>query len=175
MNTNLLILLASLLLLTLALLSWLAARRLSKKVGIPEGRIIYSDPGTWKKNTRALYDAALGLTGKPDYLIKQNGVIIPAEVKSGYAPRSPYDSHVMQLAAYCLLVETTFGARPPYAILRYRNRTFKLPFTPELEEEVCGLITEIRRCKTRDDIPRSHENPARCGSCGYRQVCDQRL
>ena len=102
-------------------------------------------------------------------------MIIPAEVKSGYAPRNPYDSHVMQLAAYCLLVESTYGDRPPYAILRYRNRTFKLPFTPELEEEVCDLITEIRRCKTREDVPRSHKNPARCASCGYRQVCDQRL
>lgn len=175
MSRNLLILLSGLILFAFAFVFWIIARVFSKRIGIPQGQIIYSDPGTWKKNTKALYDASLGLTGKPDYLIRQGDAIIPAEVKSGYAPRSPYDSHVMQLAAYCLLVETTYGVRPPYAILRYRNRTFKLDFTPELEEDVYEMIERIRRYKTRDNINRSHEHPARCARCGFRQVCDQRL
>ena len=53
----------------------------------------------------------------------------------------------MQLAAYCVLVEREFGERPPYGLLRYRNRTFEIAFTHQLESEVLELISTIRRCK----------------------------
>ncbi len=159
----------------LAVLLFLVARFLARRSGISTGRIIYSDHGSWQKASRPLYDAHIGLTGKPDYLIQRDGRLIPAEVKSSYAPRSPYDSHIMQLAAYCVLVEREFGERPPFGLLRYRNRTFEIPFTHQLESEVLELVSTIRRCKDHDDIPRSHQSKARCARCGYRNVCDQRL
>ena len=121
-------------LVTLALILFTISRRLALKSGIPDGRIIYSDPGVWKKVLKPLYDAGIGLTGRPDYLIKISDQIIPAEVKSSWAPRTPYDSHILQLAAYCMLVQTTYGQRPPYGVLRYKNRTFKVEFTSDLEE-----------------------------------------
>lgn len=162
-------------LLLLALIFFVASRILAQRSGIPPGRIIYTDHGQWRKTVKPLYDAELGLTGKPDYLIQKDGWLIPAEVKSSYAPRSPFDSHIMQLAAYCILVDRNYGERPPYGLLRYRNRTFKIPFTPELEQELLGLIRTIRLCKDRDDLPRSHDHQARCARCGYRNTCDQRL
>ena len=162
-------------LLGLALVLFILSQLLARKSGIPEGRIIASDHDDWRKPSKPLYDASIGLTGKPDYLIKKDGLLIPAEVKSSYAPRTPYDSHIMQLAAYCVLVDRTYGERPPYGLLRYRNRTFKIPFTPELETEVLDVVSKIRLCKTRDDIPRSHDHPGRCARCGYRNSCGQRL
>ena len=114
-----------------------------------------------------------GLTGRPDYLVEENGALIPVEVKSGRAPSIPYDSHVFQLAAYCLLVEETFGKRPPYGLLHYGGkepRTFAIDFTPELENTVRGLIQEIQGISMRKGVDRSHENPARCARCGYRNV-----
>ena len=72
----------------LALILFGISHLLSKKAGIPDGRIIYSDPGVWNKTLKPLYDAGIGLTGRPDYLIKKNRQIIPAEVKSSWAPRS---------------------------------------------------------------------------------------
>ena len=154
---------------------FLAARLLQRKTGIPEGHIIYSDPGVWKKTQKPLYDSTIGLTGKPDYLIKHGNQIIPAEVKSSWAPRSPYDSHLLQLAAYCMLVECTYQQRPPYGILRYRNRTFKIQYTEELEQRVLGLIENIRTQKNQEDVQRSHNQKSRCSGCGYRNSCDQRL
>ncbi len=92
-----------LVLLALALL-W-QARRAQKASGLPGGRVIYTDTRAWgNKVEKPLYDASLGLTGKPDYLVEKNGRIIPVEVKSGRAPQSPYDSHIYQLASYFLLV-----------------------------------------------------------------------
>ena len=162
-------------LVTLALILFTISRRLALKSGIPDGRIIYSDPGVWKKVLKPLYDAGIGLTGRPDYLIKISDRIIPAEVKSTWAPRTPYDSHILQLAAYCMLVQTTYGQRPPYGVLRYKNRTFKVEFTSDLEERLLEVIGVIRTQKSKDDSVRSHDQPNRCARCGYRNSCDQRL
>ena len=95
-----------------------------KEAGLPGGRIIYSDTRGWGKVEKPLFYTALELTGKPDYLVQQNGRIIPVEVKSGRIGDAPYDSHIYQLAAYCLLVQRSLGVRPPNGILHYSNRTF---------------------------------------------------
>jgi len=175
METNTLLIPIVVILISLALILFGISRLLAKRMGIPDGRIIYSDPGIWKKSQKPLYDAGIGLTGRPDYLIKKGDQIIPAEVKSSWAPRSPYDSHILQLAAYCVLVNSTYGQRPPYGLLRYKNRTFKVRFTFELEERLFEIIDIIRMQKNKEDAPRSHNQPNRCARCGYRNSCDQRL
>ena len=175
METKTLILIILGVLVTLALILFTISRRLALKTGIPDGRIIYSDPGVWKKTQKPLYDSNIGLTGRPDYLIKKSDRIIPAEVKSSWAPRTPYDSHILQLAAYCMLVQTTYGQRPPYGVLRYKNRTFKVQFTSDLEERLLEVIGIIRTQKSKDDTARSHDQPNRCARCGFRNSCDQRL
>jgi CRISPR-associated exonuclease Cas4 len=92
-----------------------------------------------------------------------------------WAPRDPYDSHVLQLGAYCLLVESHFGQRPDYGLLRYRNRTFKIPYTELLEMEVLSVIQNIRGKKELEEVDRSHQQPNRCARCGYRDRCDQKI
>lgn len=166
---------AALLLILLALLLYWQSSRQRTEAGLPGGRVIYTDTRAWGKVERPLYDSALGLTGKPDYLVQQEGRIIPVEVKSGRAPLAPHDSHIHQLAAYCLLVERTYGKRPPYGILHYPDRDFAVDFTPELEASLLNLLAEMRRDASRADVYRSHEQAARCARCGFRKVCDQSL
>ena len=153
----------------------LLAMRQRRRSGLPEGRVVYADPGLWGKPERPFYSAALGLTGKPDYILTQHGVTYPVEVKSGWAPPAPYDSHIYQLAAYCLLIEDTTNQPPPYGLLKYRNRTFAIDYTPAMEHAVLEVVDEIRRQKTRGEALRSHQEPRRCARCGYRHTCDQRL
>ena len=50
------------------------------EAGLPGGRIIYSDTRGWGKVEKPLYYSELELTGKPDYLIEQNGKIGRAHV-----------------------------------------------------------------------------------------------
>ena len=159
----------------LALLLLLLSKRQRSEVGLPAGRVIYSDTRAWGKVEEPFYDAMLGLTGKPDYLVEQNGVSIPIEVKSGWAPPEPYEGHIYQLAAYCLLVQHITGKRPPYGLLHYRNRTFAIDFTPELESSLTDLLVEMRLQDKHGEADRSHEEPMRCARCGYRSNCDQRL
>ncbi len=166
---------AALFLFILALvLLWLSSRQ-RKEAGLPGGRIIYTDTRAWGDVEKPLYDSQLGLTGKPDYLVEQNGQIIPVEVKSGKAPDAPYDSHIYQIAAYCLLVQRGMGKRPPYGIIHYSDRDFAVDYTPELESNLLDVLAEMRRDEVRSGVARSHEVPARCHRCGYRDLCDQKL
>lgn len=168
-------------------LFWVSARE-RRVSGLPGGRIVYTDTRGWGKVEKPLYDPDWGLVGKPDYLVEQQDgkVIIPVEVKSSRAPAVPYDSHVFQLAVYCFLVERIYGKRPPYGLLRYRDRTFAIDYTPAMQQELENLLGQIRhsnekfthRSKSisaRQGPPRSHQEAARCARCGYRSECDQRL
>jgi len=153
---------------------WRSGRQ-RREAGLPGGRVIYTDTGGWGAVERPLYYPPLKLTGKPDYLIRQNKVIIPVEVKSGRAPESPYDSHIFQLASYCLLVEKTYGNRPPYGIIHYSDRDFAVDYTPELEFSLMELLADMRRDEIKDDVDRSHEQVPRCVRCGFRNICNQSL
>jgi CRISPR-associated exonuclease Cas4 len=106
--------------LVLLWVSW----HLRRRAGMPVGRVIYSDTRAWRECPEPLYAPSVNLAGKPDYLVQRWKYVLPIEVKSCSAPAGPYPSHVLQLAAYCLLVEETYGLRPPYRMIRYPDRTF---------------------------------------------------
>src|SRR5512138_555781 len=108
-----LLLLSALLVLLALYLFWQAARR-RRSAGLPGGKVIYADTRQWGPVEKPLFDASLGLSGKPDYLVQHGEQVIPVEVKTGRTPTEPRDTHVYQLAAYCLLVESNFKIRPAY-------------------------------------------------------------
>lgn len=164
-----------LILLLIAFLLLIVAGRQRRAAGLPGGRVIYIDTRGWGEVEKPLYDGELGLTGKPDYLVEQGGKLIPVEVKSGRAPEAPYDSHIFQLASYCYLVDKTFGKRPPYGILHYPGRDFAIDYTPELETALLDVIADMRINERRTSVPRSHKQERRCGRCGFREVCDEKL
>jgi CRISPR-associated exonuclease Cas4 len=120
----------------IALVLLLAGSRQQRESGLPAGRVLYSDPKVIGAPEKPLFDADALLTGKPDYLVEEKGALIPVEVKSGWAPPEPYEGHVYQLLAYCRLVEHAEGKRPPYGILRYRNRSFAVDYPRGGEQEL---------------------------------------
>jgi len=166
--------LALFLLLVGAVLLWLA-RRLRARSGLPAGRVVAADVGPWRRLDRPLFSRRHGLTGRPDYVVADGADLIPVEVKSARAPARPYASHILQLAAYCLLVAETSGRRPPYGILRYADRTFQIPYTRELEEQLLEVLEAMRDDLAAGDAPRRHQDPRRCAACGYREVCEEAL
>lgn len=169
------ILYLSLALLLLALFLFWQSSRQRQQAGLPGGRVIYTDTRAWGEVDKPLYDPALGLTGKPDYLVERGGQIIPVEVKSGTAPDAPYDSHIYQLASYCLLVERTLGTRPSHGIIHYNNRDFAIDYTPALETALLDILADMRRDEKRREVNCSHDAPSRCRGCGFQKICDQRL
>lgn len=166
--------LAALLFLIALVLFWQSGRT-RKAAGLPGGRVIYTDTDEWGEVEDPLYDPVTKLTGRPDYLIRQKKFVIPVEVKSGRVPDSPYDSHIYQLAAYCLLVEREFGVRPPYGVIHYGKRTFAVDYTPQMENALLDLMTEMRQAERKKNVDRSHESPPRCRGCGFANTCEQAL
>jgi CRISPR-associated exonuclease Cas4 len=156
------------------LLLWLAQRGRARS-GLPRGRVVYSDTGGWGRVDRPLFSPEFQLTGKPDYLVSDGSDVIPVEVKSGPGPAQPYGSHVLQLAAYCLLVEECYGREAPYGIIKYDDRTFEVDYTPELEERLLGVLEAMRGDLFEGDAPRDHDDARRCRACGYRERCEERL
>jgi CRISPR-associated exonuclease Cas4 len=154
-------------------LLWLSRRR-RERTGLPAGRVIYFDARNLDRPERPLYDARLDLVGRPDYLVRGKQAIVPVEVKSGKSPLEPWSSHVLQLAAYCHLVETSYRQRPGHGILKYADRAYSIDYTEGLENELLDTLAEMRRAGGQAP-DRSHESPARCRGCGYREICDQRL
>ena len=168
------LILIGILTLTGILLLWLSGRQ-RRSAGLPAGRVVYSDHNQWEKLERSLYDPVLNLTGKPDYLIEQGDEIIPVEVKSSSIKNVPYDSHIYQLAAYCLLVSRTYKKKTTYGLLHYPNQDIAVDYTAELERSTISLIREMRSKGSRKNIDRSHQSENRCRRCGYNPICDQAL
>jgi CRISPR-associated exonuclease Cas4 len=166
---------AGLFLLLFAFILFFISGKQRSAAGLPGGRVIYTDTRSWGKLEKPLYDKDHGLTGKPDYLVEQNGRIIPVEVKTGRTPDAPYDSHIFQVAAYCLLVQSTYGKRPPYGIIHYPGRDFAVDYTAELESALINLLADMRVDEQHSEVQRSHEQEQRCRGCGFRDACDQRL
>jgi CRISPR-associated exonuclease Cas4 len=156
---------------------WLLVRAgaVHRQTGLPVGRVTYVDTGAWDRCERPLFSGLHHLTGRPDYLVQSRQGVIPVEVKSGAAPEQPYQAHLMQLAAYCLLVEEQEGRAPPYGILKYDDRAFEVDYSPALRAELLNILADIRQDLRARDVHRSHDEPGRCRGCGYRDRCEQRL
>lgn len=152
------------------------ATLLRRKTGLPLGRVVYSDTGTRRELTDPLYSSDLRLAGKPDYLVEMpDGTIVPMEVKSGRPPEQPHEGHLMQLIAYCALVEDDLGERPPYGLLRYSDRTFAIDYSVELENQLIELLALMRHDLGEGNVGRSHDVPAKCRSCGVGHACIENL
>lgn len=162
-----------LLLLGIALYWWGGVQR--RRAGLPAGEVVYSDTSEWQPVEEPLISRRYGLVGRPDYLVrvreKGRACTIPVEVKSRKRPSAPDQGHVLQLAAYCLLVEERFNLTPPYGLLRYADATLKIPFTESLRLDVIRAADAIRGGRQAADMLRSHHETGRCRRCGYLPAC----
>lgn len=170
--------------LILAIIAIWGSSILLKKKGLPEGKLIYADTHQWQSVVNPLYDSDLGLTGKPDYIIKKGYQIIPVEIKSGGRNSTIPDSHIYQLTAYCYLIQKEYHQRPSYGIIHYTSgnpehsntdHTYAINYTKQLETSLFTAIKLMRSSQYHHETPRSHQSPGRCKRCGYRSNCDQRL
>lgn len=145
------------LLFILGFLLLLLVNKQAKSFGVLTQNRIYSDSET--KGGKVLFSKSLSLLGKPDYLIKEKGMIYPVEVKTGKTPTSPYLNHTMQLMAYCLLVEENFKIRPTGGYLKYPSKEFKIAYTDEAKSALKVLVSEILHHKqSGEELHCDHPN-----------------
>lgn len=93
------------------------------------GDVVYADDGV----AEVLVSEIHGLAGKPDYVRKEGDELIPVKRKSRLLSASgAYESEILQLAAYCLLVEERFGRQVKRGQLLFPNGSLDVAFDEEL-------------------------------------------
>lgn len=121
---------------------------------------------------KTYYSKKYGIMGKPDIVKEIAGEIIPIEVKSTIYKGKIYSSHIMQIAAYCLLIEEETGKRPPYGIIKYKRHQEKIYYTKELQKNLLLQIERIREENPEEnDLPPVCNNQKKCRHCGYNYIC----
>tara|TARA_R100001530_G_C4291971_1_gene148266 strand:- start:233 stop:763 length:531 start_codon:yes stop_codon:yes gene_type:complete len=143
-------------------------KKIKKEYQIQEGKIHYTD---LDKPTKALFSYKTGLVGKPDYIVKQGQTHIPVEIKKGNH-NNPFKSHIMQLIAYCYLVEEKYKTKVPYGVLIYEDYQTKIPYT-ETEKKELLEVMEIMR--TQKEFSRNHNSINKCRICGFGSICNDNL
>lgn len=146
-----------------------------RATGLPPGRVVYSDAdGT----ARPLVARSYPLSGKPDYVVlTPDGSRVPVEVKSGRVGRAPRHEDVLQLTTYLLILEDLYGLPPRYGLLHYANRSFEVPYMPELRDEALAILDEMQSldASSAADAPPGAPSPALCRVCAFRTVCDEAI
>ncbi len=117
----------------------------------------------------------LGLSGRPDLVTVEGDHHIPVEIKTGRTPRGPLFSHILQVAAYCLLMEEEYDNPPPYGILRYGDASHDIEFNEDLKRLLLGKLEEMRTAASMEEAHRNHSRPGKCLGCSRRTNCPERL
>ena len=144
-----------------------SVREKKNSFGIPDGRILYSDLNV---PAAPLFSKRSCLIGKPDYIIRKEKHCIPVEVKSG-GGLHPLKSQVLQLAAYCQILEETSEVFVPEGILVYNNVPYTIPFDPKLRFELESVMKTMRASLRNGVVQRNHQDLARCRYCSMKRYC----
>lgn len=153
--------------------AWLLARSTSVRVGAD---IVTSDMGD--EPAPSLSDPVLRLRGRPDLLVRERGRgrVYPVEVKPARESSTVYPSDALQLGAYMMLAETSYGsAFAGYGIVRYRSAEFRIELTPELRRRCLEAVAGVRAARGADNVHRSHAVAAKCRGCAMRAPCGESL
>ncbi len=129
-------------------------------------------------DTPILKSEIYNLAGRPDYIIKKGDERIPVEVKTGRPPKAPFFSHILQIGAYCLLSEETFGQKPTNGQIRYgfNNSPHEIIWDSKLKNLVIEKLEEMNDILDgKLEAHRNHKRVGKCNSCSRRKNCPERL
>ncbi len=180
MDTSMILFSLILLLFSLSALSLILSKRESSSArslrledGVPDGDVIYSD---LDRPASALHSRTLAISGKPDYIVKsRNNSLIPVEIKSGHAQK-PYRGHILQLAAYCFLVEENYKKPVSYGIIVYSDGVqHKVRFDRALRKDLLMTLDEMRSALESGCLKRGHNQRSKCVGCSFRHSCESSL
>jgi len=152
----------------LALTVWGVRALSARHRDLAVGRLVAVDAGA----PAVLQSYRYRIRGRPDALRETpEGSLVPVETKSRSAPRAgPARSHLVQVWAYCLLVEESSGRPPPFGVLRYSDREFRVRWDGVARQELLAVRAELARPYDGRATP----SPVRCARCAWVESCDAR-
>lgn len=117
-----------------------------------------------------LRSARYGLVGRPDQLVRVGRAFIPVEQKPTSRRLQP--SHILQVAAQCLLVQEEYGIRPPCGlVILAGGERQHVEFSASLEKQLLDTIAEMRAYLETGRVPEPSWVPSKCRRCGFQATC----
>jgi len=112
----------------------------------------------------------LGLSGRPDRLIRIGKAVIPVDDKNSDAV---YPSTRVQIGAYLMLAEERFGTRPGHGqVVLANGKTERVPNTARLRRDVLRHLRGVQAIHANPGRRvRSRATPAQCQRCDVRGAC----
>ncbi len=150
-----------------------AALATRAKYQIASGSLVYVD--SEREKPKLFVSRRYGLSGRPDAVLLEGDVHVPVEVKTGRSPKGPLFSHILQIAAYCLLMEDEYGKAPPHGVIRYGDGSHEIEYNEDLKKLVLEKMVQMRACVAKGEAHRNHNRPGKCVHCSRRSVCPERL
>jgi len=140
----------------------LEKRRTFKAYGLGSGERIFN---LW------LHSERLGLSGKLDLLIRTEHGYFPVDFK--YTEGGVRRNHLLQLAAYALLVEERYRVTVErgFVYLIPLKKVVECEITEALKYEVLENLQQIREMIQREVMPPPTPVRARCQDCEYQNYC----
>jgi CRISPR-associated exonuclease Cas4 len=164
--TALVLLLITAVMLYACLSRW--SRRERAEVGLGDQTIESTDDSAIP--TPTLRSKRYGLVGRPDQLVRVGAALVPVEQKPRARRLQP--SHMLQVAAQCLLVQEVYGVRPPYGLLVLAGGTQeRVEFSPALEQRLLDTMAQMRAILRAGTAPERCWVAAKCRACGFRETC----
>jgi len=147
-----------------------AGRTLHEELALEEGKELRSF---------SLSSETLGVTGKVDALRHHEGSWIPYEHKRGRPFRDPagtaqaWTSDILQVGAYCMLLEEYLGKPVPEGRIRYHAEgiTVRVPFDELVRNAVRKAIKRAMALRQQTTRPPVTEHEGKCSSCSLAPVC----
>lgn len=118
-----------------------------------------------------LHSDKLALSGKIDLLIVSSQGYFPVDFK--YTRGRPHRNHIMQLAAYAVLVEESFQTVVNTGLIYLApiQELVVIGITDELKQRVMSNLLEIRQMVQEAILPAPTPVRARCQECEFRNYC----
>lgn len=138
----------------------------------------YVQENYWRKAIKRkelyLISHKLKIKGKCDYIVEENGVQIPIEIKKGKCnSKKPFKNDIMQLLCYILLLEEHFGVTYPYGYILYvgSKRKYKINITLVLRRSIKYYFKKIYSYLRSGKLPKKQNNKNKCRGCSYEDYC----
>jgi CRISPR-associated protein Cas4 len=145
-----------------------------RRTGLTRGMKVRGVEGGSFVAGREYMSERLGLVGRPDAVVEENGYFVPIERKAfGKRPR---DKDVAQLLVYCRLIEEESGVRPPhgYLIIGPQAKRCKVINSAEKQLWIDTILEQMRSVLVGGSCVATPQRK-KCEACAVRVSCAQRI
>jgi CRISPR-associated exonuclease Cas4 len=139
-----------------------AARRTLHMYQLPEGK---------RHLDVRLTSTVLTLTGEVDEAVETDAELIPVDYKLA---RQVGYHFKLQLAAYGMLLEETFGksVRRGFLYLLPTRKAVEVPITAKMRLTIRQALDAMRDIQEREQMPQATDWRQRCADCEFRRYCN---